>query len=159
MDEENKTTKGYGKRPIWQWFVLYAVIAVVAYGLFYHFVLAKNSGNNSAQTGVYQQNASSIPSPTTAVAAEKITVEGNEYAFIPSTITLKKGQAAEITFKNTGKYPHNLSITDLGVKSKTIMPGEQDVITFTPDKTGSFAYLCTIPGHADKGMKGTLTVE
>ncbi len=50
MDEENKKTEGYGKRPLWQWLLLYAVVAVVVYGLFYYFVLAKNNGNNSAQT-------------------------------------------------------------------------------------------------------------
>jgi uncharacterized cupredoxin-like copper-binding protein len=25
-------------------------------------------------------------------------------------------------------------------------------------KKGSYKYVCTIPGHADKGMKGTLRV-
>lgn len=161
MDEENKETQGYGKRPLWQWFMLYAVIAVVAYGLIYYFVLAKNSGSNSTQTRVYQQNASPITTqqPTSAAAVEKITVDGNEFAFTPSMITLKNGQTAEITFKNTGKYAHNLTISDLGVKSKIVQPGEQDTFTVTPDKIGKFAFVCTIPGHADKGMKGILTVE
>lgn len=29
--------KGYGKRPLWQWAVIYLVIAVVLYGLAYYF--------------------------------------------------------------------------------------------------------------------------
>jgi plastocyanin len=161
MAEENQEAINYAKRPLWHWLLLYAAVAVVLYGLFYYFVLAKNS--NSNQVGNYQQSAS----PTTAqtqeqvpdVAAQKITIEGNEFAFTPSTITLKKGQLAEITFKNTGKFPHDLSTPGLGVKSKTIAPGEQDVITFTPDKTGSFPFDCTIGNHAEQGMIGTLTVE
>lgn len=32
---EQKPTKGYGKRPIWQWVVLYFIIAVIVYGLIY----------------------------------------------------------------------------------------------------------------------------
>ena len=40
MSEQNnsydsKPTKGYGKRPIWQWVVIYLVVAVVVYGLIY----------------------------------------------------------------------------------------------------------------------------
>jgi len=162
MAEETQQGSNYSKRPMWHWLLVYAIVAVVAYGLFYYFVLAKNTGYNS-QVNNSQQNTAptttQVQQPTSAVAAQKITVEGSEYAFTPSTITLKKGQTAEITFKNVGKYAHNLSIPDLSVKSKTIQPGEQDVFTVTPDKIGSFPFSCTVPGHADKGMIGTLTVD
>lgn len=30
-----KPTKGYGKRPIWRWVLLYVVVAIVVYGLIY----------------------------------------------------------------------------------------------------------------------------
>ena len=166
MDEENKTPTTYGKRPLWQWIALYVVVAVVIYGLIYYFVLAKKGGYNNNSAAVPSYTApTSVPatsSPTTpsaAMQAQKITVIGTEYSFTPSTFTLKKGQAVELTFKNSGKFPHNLAISDLGVKTKTIMPGEEDTIQFTPTKTGQFAFLCTVPGHADKGMKGTLVVQ
>lgn len=164
-NEQEKTTQGYGKRPLWQWVLIYAVIAVVLYGLVYYFVLSKNGtgtynyNQSGTQHNVTPTTAQTQVSPTGAVASEKITVEGSEFAFTPSTITLKKGETAEITFKNAGKYPHNLTISDLGVKSKTIQPGEEDTFSVTPDKTGQFSFLCTVPGHADKGMTGTLTVE
>ena len=32
-----KQPKGYGKRPVWQWVVLYLVVAAVVYGLVYYF--------------------------------------------------------------------------------------------------------------------------
>ena len=167
---ENKSS-GYGKRPMWQWIVVYLVIAAVVYGAFYYFVLAKKGGGS-----VYTQPAATqtqTTTPTTAAAQptttttntttnavmENITVTGTEYAFTPSTITVKKGEVVKLTFKNAGTYPHNFTLADLNVKTKTIQPGQQDTITFTPTKTGSFAYICTVPGHADRGMKGTLTVE
>ena len=28
-------TKGYGKRPVWQWVVIYIVVAIILYGLAY----------------------------------------------------------------------------------------------------------------------------
>lgn len=97
--------------------------------------------------------------PSTAMTTQQITVEGNEFAFNPATLTVKMGQPVTIVFKNTGKYPHNLTIADLNVQTKTIQAGQSDTITFSPSKVGSFTYVCTVPGHADKGMKGTITVQ
>jgi len=38
--------------------------------------------------------------------------------------------------------------------------GKTVEVTFTvPEKTGSYEYLCTFPGHYFSGMKGTLTVK
>ncbi len=48
----------YGKRPLWQWVVIYLVIGGILYGLIYYFVLAKRggySGYNQPNTGGYQQ--------------------------------------------------------------------------------------------------------
>jgi flagellar basal body-associated protein FliL len=40
--------KGYGKRPLWQWIVIYLIVGAVVYGLIYYFVIAKNgAGYNS----------------------------------------------------------------------------------------------------------------
>lgn len=44
QEEGNASKKGYGKRPLWQWVVIYLVVAAVVYGLVYYFVLAKGSG-------------------------------------------------------------------------------------------------------------------
>jgi len=163
---EDQKQYGYGKRPIWQWIALYVVVGVIVYGLVYYFVLAKKGGNYNSNSAVAPYaNPTAVmqvtPSRSTASATEvqKITVVGTEFAFSPSSFTLKKGQTVEITFKNNGQFSHNLSIADLNVKTKTIQPGEEDTFQFTPDKTGQFAFLCTVPGHADKGMKGILTVQ
>ncbi len=37
---------GYGKRPLWQWIVLYIVIGGLVYYLIYYFVFAKKGGYN-----------------------------------------------------------------------------------------------------------------
>jgi len=31
---------GYGRRPMWQWILIYVVIGIIVYGLIYYFVLA-----------------------------------------------------------------------------------------------------------------------
>ncbi len=54
-------SKGYGKRPLWQWILIYAVVGVVVYGLIYYFVLAKKGGNN-LNSGSSTPNMQTTPS-------------------------------------------------------------------------------------------------
>lgn len=44
---ESKKGYSYGKRPIWQWVLIYVVVGIVLSGLIYYFVIAKNGGYNS----------------------------------------------------------------------------------------------------------------
>ena len=86
MEEEGKQY-GYGKRPLWQWLFLYAVVVVVIYGLIYYFVLAKKGGynnNNSAAIPSYTTPTTNTQStPSSAVKTQKITVVGTEFAISP----------------------------------------------------------------------------
>ncbi len=45
---------GYGKRPFWQWILIYLVVAVVVYGLVYYLFFAKGK----SYSGTY------MPQPT-----------------------------------------------------------------------------------------------
>ncbi len=177
ISTSEQKTYGYGKRPLWQWILLYVVIGAIIYGIIYYFVFYKKGGYNYTSGNSYQypttaaQQVTTTQTPTVSISpststapsgtmiAEKITVTGTEFAFNPSTINAKVNEPITVTFKNDGTYPHNFTISELNVKTKTIQPGEEDTITFTPTKTGSFIYLCTVPGHADRGMKGTLIVQ
>ena len=50
-DNQNNQTPqksgGYGKRPVWQWVVIYLVIAIILYGLIYLIFFHKGSGSSS----------------------------------------------------------------------------------------------------------------
>ena len=92
-------------------------------------------------------------------SVKEFTVKGTEFAFAPSTMSVRRGDTVKVTFTNAGKYPHNFTITEFNVASKTIQPGQTEVVTFTADKAGTFKYFCSVPGHEDKGMVGTLTVQ
>lgn len=51
MDEDQtpqKPTKRYGKRPVWQWVIIYLVIAIIVYGAIYLLFIHKSGG---ASTG------------------------------------------------------------------------------------------------------------
>jgi uncharacterized protein involved in response to NO len=42
-----KPSKSYGKRPFWQWAVIYLIIAIVVYGLIYLIFIRKSGGTSS----------------------------------------------------------------------------------------------------------------
>ncbi|MBI3384691.1 hypothetical protein HY030_00680 [Candidatus Gottesmanbacteria bacterium] len=55
MAEETKKNS-YGKRPLWQWVLIYIVIGAVVYGVVYYFFFANKGGYN--YSGTPQQNSS-----------------------------------------------------------------------------------------------------
>lgn len=42
--------QGYGKRPLWQWIVLYVVIGLAIYGIIYYFLIAGKGNTTPAPT-------------------------------------------------------------------------------------------------------------
>ncbi len=63
-----------------------------------------------------------------------------------------------VTFRvtNRGTLKHNFKIA--GKRTRLISPDRSATLKVTLKK-GRYRYLCTVPGHADAGMKGTLTVR
>jgi len=41
-DSPQKPSKGYGKRPMWQWVVIYLIVAAVLYTLVYYLFIHKS---------------------------------------------------------------------------------------------------------------------
>lgn len=105
-----------------------------------------------APEGVPTQNEAAVP------AVKEFTVIGSSYLFDPSTITVNHGDKVKITFKNSGGM-HDWRIDELGVATKKIKAGEEEVLEFTADKAGTFEYYCSVGEHRAKGMKGTLIVQ
>jgi plastocyanin len=107
---------------------------------------ATSSGNNSTAGSQNSQNRT-------------IAVSGMEFAFSPNQITVNKGDKVKIDFTNNGTYPHNWTIDEFNAKTATVSPGQTTSVTFTPDRTGTFQFYCSVPGHKDQGMVGQLTVK
>ena len=54
MSEQKKL---YGKRPFWQWVVIYLVLAVIVYGAIYFLFLHKSYSTNSQNSGQQTQQS------------------------------------------------------------------------------------------------------
>lgn len=90
----------------------------------------------------------------------EIIVSGTEFAFSPSTITIKKGKSVKLIFENKGVQTHDWVIEDLDIKTQRVKGSNQDTLEFqAPDKEGSYNIICSVPGHKEAGMVGKLLVE
>ncbi len=86
--------------------------------------------------------------------ATTVTVTATEFKFKLSKLTVPHGSVT-FTVVNKGKVAHDFKIA--GKKTALIKPGKSARLTVTL-KAGKYPYLCTVPGHAAAGMKGTLRV-
>jgi uncharacterized cupredoxin-like copper-binding protein len=90
-------------------------------------------------------------------AVTKITVKASEYHFTLSATSLAKPGTVAFTVKNAGHISHDFSID--GKKTALLKPGKSATLTVTFTKAGSYAYKCTVSGHAALGMKGNFKVK
>jgi uncharacterized cupredoxin-like copper-binding protein len=90
-------------------------------------------------------------------AASTIQVKGGEFFFRLSTKSIAKPGKATFVFTNIGHVAHDFKID--GKVTPLIQPGQTTKLVVTFTKAGSYPYLCTVPGHAEAGMKGTFTVR
>ena len=90
-----------------------------------------------------------------AAKTPTITVTATDFKFALSKSSAPKG-GVTFAVTNKGKTAHDFKID--GKKTALLQPGKKASLTVTFAKAGKFPYLCTVPGHAKLGMKGTFTV-
>lgn len=79
------------------------------------------------------------------------------------TTTEASAKAGKVTidFKNPQGLTHDVAIEDSGGEEvgKTELIGEGTTSTTVDLKPGSYTFFCSVPGHREAGMEGTLTVK
>lgn len=145
------------------------VVAVLALGAGYYFMMGSSSStvddsmtmdesNEPLDTTSGDMTDTSV-TDTGASAGDEVTlaVGAKNFSFSPSTLTLKKGQKVKLVFTSSGGF-HDFTVDELNVKTKRVDSGASDTVEFTPTKTGTFEFYCSVGNHRAMGMKGTLTV-
>lgn len=102
-------------------------------------------------------------------------IKAKEYSFMSNEVQVKAGETVTLFIENIGDEEHDLEIIGLevddvkqnsahdhGQGSNKIhlhaSPGDKQSITFMPVEQGVYRFICTLPGHEELGMSGTLEV-
>ena len=84
-----------------------------------------------------------------------------EYRFNPRALTVKPG--TELSVRNVGQLAHDLTLEQPGSSRKLI--GTDVLLSGSAGKLrialppGRYRMVCTVPGHAQRGMVGVLQVR
>lgn len=133
---------------------------------------AKAAEFSSANEEITEEESSPVeaesekgPAPKPEAAAKgpggtlQLAASATDLAFDTTSLTSKPGKVT-IDFNNPSALEHNVAIEQNGEEiavSETLAKGKTSVSAELAP--GTYTYLCTIPGHAEAGMEGVLTVR
>jgi plastocyanin len=132
------------------------------------------TGNDARDVAAYVATVAGIPGKDTGVLAEigapinskpvlakngvlDMPADPNGRLAFASTNAVAPAGTLTIEMPNPSPLQHDIALQGDG-KGPVVGTGGVSKFTVTL-KPGKYTYLCTVPGHADGGMKGTLTVK
>jgi uncharacterized cupredoxin-like copper-binding protein len=133
--------------------------------------LAACGGSSSSSTSSSSAPATSSSSSTSTSASASTGGGGGSLSdaanpsgqlkFTKSSLSAKAGKVT-INFANSSPLGHNLTIQQ-GTNGATVgatptFQGGSKTLTVTL-KPGTYTFFCSVPGHRQAGMQGTLTVS
>ncbi len=83
---------------------------------------------------------------------------GQDFRFSPDTLRVNDGDTVKINFSNPDVVPHLIDLPAFN-QHIALAPGGEFTLEFLADKTGSFPFVCSVPGHEEAGMVGSVIVE
>lgn len=114
--------------------------------------------------------------------AQTVTIDARDLLFDPPELHLKAGAPVVLELVNDGALLHDITIEGINVTDDVVEPpaehhqghsmtmmkpatvhlaaesGESVSATFTP-RAGTFEFYCSVAGHREAGMHGTIVVE
>lgn len=101
------------------------------------------------------------PSGPAATASRAIQLVASEFKFDPTESSASAGQVA-FTIRNSGSIEHDFELIDEKgaslAKIPIIAPGSSERVSATL-AAGRYSYVCTLPGHKQAGMVGSVAVR
>lgn len=114
----------------------------------------------------------------------ELTLVGTDIAYDTNRLEVAAGQPVKLTLQNDGVLEHDFSIMEIPHTGEVMASeaaeemaghdmsnmgdepevhvaapaGGNNTIEFTPSEPGEYEYWCTVSGHKEAGMKGTLVV-
>ena len=125
------------------------------------------SAEAAEATPVEQATPAEEASPAAATPAEaaasgggetEVTVTAVDIAYEPTELSIAADTDVTITLVNGGVLQHDFNIEDTEFATELLNAGQEASITVNLP-AGEYVYYCSVPGHRQAGMEGTLTVE
>ena len=99
-----------------------------------------------------------------AAGGETISLEADpdgQLAYTTDTLSAKAGNVT-IAFDNPASITHDVAVNDSGdneVGKSDLIAQDSTTLVLENLRPGNYTFYCTVPGHEEAGMKGTLTVR
>ncbi|MEW5988868.1 MAG: cupredoxin domain-containing protein [Chloroflexota bacterium] len=122
--------------------------------------------------------ACSAPADTSG--PQTITLEASLMKFQPATLEVTAGRPVILTFINKDTVDHDFTVAEIPVTGVLVgeviehamahghsdpdlhvvaLAGKSNTLEFTPTQPGTYEFTCTVAGHKEAGMVGTLVVK
>jgi plastocyanin len=129
---------------------------------------SSSSSGSSASTAAQAPTTSSASTSTSAPAtssggSSKVSLEANpegQLEYNTKSLSAKAGQVS-VDFTNSASLPHNVTIESSSGEKVGATPtfsGGSKTLSVNL-KPGTYKFFCSVPGHRQAGMEGTLTVK
>ncbi|MGA8744338.1 MAG: plastocyanin/azurin family copper-binding protein [Solirubrobacterales bacterium] len=126
---------------------------------------SSSPSTSTASTSETSTAASGAANTTSAAkGAQTLKVEANpngQLSYVPSKLTAKAGNVT-IEFTNPQGLSHDIAVEDSSGKTigkSELIEERSTTLSLSNLKPGTYHYFCTVPGHREAGMEGTLTVK
>jgi uncharacterized cupredoxin-like copper-binding protein len=119
-----------------------------------------SSGTNAAYSApAAKATATATPAPTGHVTTLRLSADpGGALSFTKTALTAKAGTVKLVMLNPSGSgMPHGIAIQGHG-SGQVVQPGGTSTVS-AKLAAGTYTFLCPVPGHAQAGMTGTLTVR
>lgn len=124
---------------------------------------SSSSGTSASQSAPASTPAASTPSTAAGGASSSLSLAANsegQLKYETSSLTAKAG-AVTIDFTNSAQIAHNVTVADAAgtvVGATPTFVGGSKTLSLNL-KPGTYKFYCSVPGHREAGMEGTLTVK
>lgn len=131
-----------------------------------------NSGAAATTTTAATATAPATPVPTESTPSTTTTTGGapaatttlalqadptGQLKYVETKLTAKPGKIT-IKLTNASPVPHDVAVDGAPGSSEVVQDGGSSELTVNLP-AGTYQYYCTVPGHRQAGMVGTLTVK
>jgi plastocyanin len=128
---------------------------------------SSSGSSTAAQAPTTSSATSSTPAPASESGASggssKVSLQANpegQLEYNTKSLTAKAGKVS-VDFTNSSSLPHNVTIESSSGQTVGATPtfsgGSKSLSVDL--KPGTYKFYCSVPGHRQAGMEGTLTVK